>query len=177
MAALGGGGIEDDGTGTALVPAEFAGLGHLPFVDAISCKIDPKSGRMTLPSHLRPAFVDGHAHLRNMKEGWVNIWTPLGFVRWEKALARKREKSIVGPRTRQRAFASSKALVIDRQGRLVLPVEARTHLGVETELIVAGCGDHIELWLPSAWESEVEEFDAFDMESETYDGLDLETGE
>jgi MraZ protein len=164
--------------GGGVVAPEFAGLGHLPFLDSVDCKVEPKTGRMTLPSHLRPAFTDGSATLRLMKSGSVWVFTPLGFVRFQKAVERTRPAGMVGPRSRARTFASGKHLPIDRQGRFVLSPPVREHLGVATDVVVAGCGDHIEMWHPERWyATEATEFDEWDLEAENFGGLDLETGE
>lgn len=169
---------EGNGLVGALVPPEFQQLGHFPFLDTVECRIEPRTGRMTLPVHLRGAFPDGNATLRCMKGGHANIWTPLNFFRWDKRLGGGQHKGLASPRRGFRAAASAKRLTIDAQGRFVLPAEARAHLGVDTHVIVAGCRDHLELWHPEVWaEEEAAQMDEWDLDAADFQGLDVETGE
>lgn len=48
---------------------------------------------------------------------------------------------------------------IDPQGRLLLPKEKLELLGIEKEVVVTGCFNHIEVWLPTTHEEYTELID------------------
>jgi MraZ protein len=59
-------------------------------------------------------------------------------------------------RNRARLWAStSHEVEIDRQGRMAIPQHLRTFAGLESEVLVHGAIDRVELWNPSAWAERV----------------------
>ena len=52
---------------------------------------------------------------------------------------------------------------LDRQGRIVVPQEMRTAVGLDSRVAIVGCGDYVELWDPQRWTAEL---DAADSEAE-----------
>ncbi len=48
-------------------------------------------------------------------------------------------------------FSSAFELELDRQGRAVVPAGLREWAGLETEAVVVGARDHVELWAPDRW--------------------------
>ena len=63
------------------------------------------------------------------------------------------------PRTDPRArrfsrsfFASATTRELDRQGRLQLSKTLLDYAGLESDAIVVGVADHIEIWSPDAWD-------------------------
>jgi MraZ protein len=68
------------------------------------------------------------------------------------------ERSISGrsDRNRARLWASNSAEVeIDRQGRMPIPSHLREFAALETEVLVHGAIDRVELWNPPAWSERV----------------------
>ena len=59
-------------------------------------------------------------------------------------------------RNRARIWASNSAEVeIDRQGRMPIPAHLRTFAHLDTEVLVHGAIDRVELWNPTAWAERV----------------------
>jgi MraZ protein len=59
-------------------------------------------------------------------------------------------------RNRARIWASKAADVeIDRQGRMPIPTHLRSFAELETEVLVHGAIDRVELWSPARWEAQV----------------------
>lgn len=57
-----------------------------------------------------------------------------------------------GARTFQRfIFGAAFEVDLDRQGRLVIPAVLRDFAGLDSEAVVVGSRDHLELWAPKAW--------------------------
>jgi len=52
-----------------------------------------------------------------------------------------------------------KQVQIDKEGRIRILKEFREYAGLEKEIVIAGCGDHIEIWDRERWEEEKREIE------------------
>ncbi len=116
--------------------------------------------RLSIPSRFRAAFSSGLV-LAKDSDPCISVWTPEARVStFERALQGQnplgREyKSI------QRFFgANSFDVELDSSGRVTLPPPLMSHAGVEKEVVVAGVGDHLEVWSNERWQEEQEALDA-----------------
>jgi MraZ protein len=94
--------------------------------------------------------------LTEHSEGCIALWT-LG--EFERQMEGMQEQAAQGraERNRARVWASSSAEVeIDRQGRMPIPGHLRNFAGLETEVLVLGVIDRVELWNPAAWDEKVQ---------------------
>jgi len=48
-------------------------------------------------------------------------------------------------------------LVVDKQGRVMLPASLAKNAGIDREVVVAGVNDHLEIWDRAAWKRELAE--------------------
>ena len=56
-------------------------------------------------------------------------------------------------------FSSAYDSIPDRQGRILIPQNLRTYAGIESDTIVTGTNNRVEIWSPDRWDailSEVE---------------------
>jgi MraZ protein len=124
------------------------------FVGRYEHSLDMK-GRVILPAKFRTHFEQG-GFLTEHSEGCIALWT-LG--EFERQMDSMQEQSAQGQveRNRARLWASSSAEVeIDRQGRMPIPAHLRTFAELESEVLVLGVIDRVELWKPAAWEERVQ---------------------
>jgi len=111
--------------------------------------LDGKS-RVILPAKFRPPFEHG-GYLTQFDDGCLALWPPEEFQRQAEQM-RERGKQGKSDRNAARYWAAvTQELEIDRQGRLVVPARMRGFAGLETDVMVVGFFDHIELWNPSRW--------------------------
>jgi len=123
------------------------------FVGKYEHSLDTK-GRVILPAKFRPQFERG-GYLTQHSEGCLALWTPDEFERQMEGM-QERATSGRADRNRARLWASSSAEVeIDRQGRMAIPAHLRTFAGLDTDVLVHGAIDRVELWNPSAWTERV----------------------
>ena len=54
-------------------------------------------------------------------------------------------------------FSSAVYLEIDDQGRFVIPKNLLSYGGVTNKVLIAGVGDHFEIWAPERWEKYMKE--------------------
>jgi MraZ protein len=123
------------------------------FVGRFEHSVDAK-GRIILPARFRDAFARG-GFLAANREGCVALWTPGEFDRQSKEML-ERSKSDQEHRNLARYWsANSFEVEIDRQGRMAIPANLRTYARLESEVLVNGAIDRIELWNPTVWEERV----------------------
>lgn len=51
-------------------------------------------------------------------------------------------------------FSQARELPVDKPGRILLPREVRELAGIESEAILLGVDDHVEVWSPANWAEE-----------------------
>ncbi|GIW69972.1 MAG: hypothetical protein KatS3mg101_0719 [Patescibacteria group bacterium] len=53
-------------------------------------------------------------------------------------------------------YSGAAEVVLDPQGRLVIPSNLRAYAGLGKSVTVIGAGDHIEIWNLETWEQRLE---------------------
>ena len=129
------------------------------FLGRHSHNLDDK-GRLALPAKFREELGEGVVLTRGFDQCLlvypISAWTPLA--------ERVSALSISDPDARvlrRMLFANATDAQLDRQGRVLVPVDLRAHAGIERETIVVGMHTFIEIWSPEGWaaQSEVVERD------------------
>ena len=54
---------------------------------------------------------------------------------------------------RRRVFSGAVDLTPDRQGRIVIPSYLREFAAIDTEVVVAGMYNYVEIWSTEAWQA------------------------
>ena len=120
--------------------------------------IDDKN-RLTLPARFRDSFADGVVLARGIdrcidafsREDWLRRvnerFTPLDPLSKETR------------RLQRHHFSGAAEADLDKQGRVMIPAPLIDHAALGREVVVAGTGDHLEIWDRDAWRREVTEFE------------------
>lgn len=122
------------------------------FLGEFEYKIDEK-GRVPLPPKFRKDLKDGIV----LAAGPEKCIVAYSLEEWNKLAGSLTSGSIAASKMRRlnRAFfASAFNLVIDKQGRIALPIPLREYAGIEDELVIAGVNSYLELWNKEQWEAE-----------------------
>jgi MraZ protein len=107
-------------------------------------------GRVILPARFRAAFDHG-GYLTRYRDGCLALWTPDEFERQMEEM-QMRAASGKSDRNMARLWASgTQDLEVDRQGRMVLPARMREYAALDSEVVVVGVIDRVELWDPGRW--------------------------
>ena len=111
-------------------------------------------GRVILPARFRTAFEHG-GYLTQFRDGCLALWTPEQFeIQMEEVQAR----AATGRSDRNMArlwAAGTQDLEVDRQGRMVLPARMREYARLESDVVVVGVIDRVELWDPARWAEKI----------------------
>jgi len=120
------------------------------FVGRFEHTLDAK-GRVILPARFRSTFEQG-GFLTKHREGCLALWTPGEFQRQMQTMAERSEVGGRSGRNRARVWASTSTEVeVDRQGRMAIPGYLREFAGLESDVLVHGAIDRVELWSPVLW--------------------------
>jgi MraZ protein len=123
------------------------------FVGRYEHQLDVK-GRVILPAKFRASFENG-GFLTQHAEGCVALWTPGEFQRQMQVMHQRAAAGKID-RNRARVWASnSQDVEIDKQGRMPIPTRLRSFAGLESDVLVLGAIDRIELWKPTNWDEKV----------------------
>jgi MraZ protein len=131
----------------------------LAFLGHFEHSLDAKN-RLSIPARFRAAFAGGVA-LGKDPDGCLTVWpleTHSAMV--ERAFAGLNPMSPEYRRLSRFYRGNSFVIELDASGRVTLPAMLLQHGAIEREVVVAGVGDHLEVWSRERWLSEQEELDA-----------------
>ena len=115
--------------------------------------IDTK-GRLSFPSKLREALGESFA----VTKGLDNCLFVYRMSDWEKLLESANNLPTSKARSIQRfLFAGAAIVTPDKQGRILLPQNLRTHAGLEGDVVVVGVSQRAEIWDANRWYQSMEE--------------------
>jgi MraZ protein len=112
-------------------------------------------GRVILPSRFRPAFENG-GFLSQYTSRCLALWTPEEFdVQLEK-MEQQQEAGREELHMARYLAAGTVAVDVDRQGRFPIPAHMREYARLDTEVLVNGAINRVELWAPAVWGEKVQ---------------------
>jgi transcriptional regulator MraZ len=122
------------------------------FLGEYEHSLDDK-GRLAVPARFRPALDDGLYITRGLEPCLV-IWDGDS---WRAISERVRSLNLwqADARRMQRLFFSgASSAQLDKLGRVLIPQYLRDYAHLDTDVIVVGLGDRIEVWARDAWRNE-----------------------
>jgi MraZ protein len=121
--------------------------------------LDSKN-RLSIPTRFRAAFSNGTV-LAKTPEPCVAIWTPeTNEAIIERALSGLNPMGSEYRKMSRFFQGNSFEIDLDASGRVTLPPPLLAHAGIEKEVVVAGVGDHLEVWARQRWQEEQQALDA-----------------
>lgn len=121
------------------------------FWGEFSHQLDDK-GRLIIPSRFRASLVP-HAILTRGLDRNLVIYP---HEAWRSVSDRLNQMPITHPTARalrRLLFSGAAELVLDRQGRILIPGYLRDYASLDGEVLIAGMETFLELWEPSHWKA------------------------
>jgi MraZ protein len=116
--------------------------------------IDEKN-RLTLPAKFRRAFVDGVVLKRGV-DGCIDAYPRAAWDRFVgERLAGLDPFSKEARQMNRFVYAGAAEAELDRQGRVMIPAQLIEHASLGRGVVVAGVGEHLEIWDRDAWRAEL----------------------
>ena len=114
--------------------------------------LDEKS-RLTIPADYRHAFAEDGLIVTRLQEPHLIVFAK---ERWEEVLERFRGRPLLTAQQlgdfRRLLFTNALITNLDSHGRVRLPDHLLKHAQITDQAVVAGTGEHIEVWSPPLWE-------------------------
>ncbi len=112
--------------------------------------IDAK-GRLIVPARVREELKDNEVLLTVWPEGCISLWTGDGWERLKDQLLDQRRSVPAARAAVRQIFSQAFKDSVDRQGRITVPQHLREHAGITRDVVIAGVGDHAEIWSPDRY--------------------------
>lgn len=112
-----------------------------------------EGSRLALPKKLRDQIQGEEVILSRGFEKCIFIYSKDD---WMQEASKQVENPITDSKTRdikRYMFSSAAEVVIDTQGRIVLPGNLKDYAAISNSVSVIGAGDHIEIWAEENWNS------------------------
>ncbi len=113
--------------------------------------IDDK-GRLTMPSRLR----DGLGERFVATKGLDNCLFVYPLAEWESLESKLRALPFTRADVRafvRLIFSGATECELDRQGRILLPPNLRTHAQLDKDAVILGVSNRVEIWSKDRWDS------------------------
>lgn len=136
--------------------------------------LDSKN-RLTIPARYRDMLAEG-AYITRGFDGNLMVYTAATFHIISHQAS---ETSVTDQSARQLKrllFSNADFIETDRAGRVLIPEFLRQAADLENEVVLAGMGDHLELWSPERWAQQMERLDDLDANAERFASLKISTG-
>ena len=131
------------------------------FLGEYEHNIDDK-GRLAVPARFREALGEGVVVTRGFDRCLMgfprSMWEQLSQQVSGLSLGQSDARNI-----RRLLFSGAADVQLDRQGRILIPVNLREYAGLGEQIIVVGLNTHFEIWSDTRWR-------------EVLDGLDVNGG-
>lgn len=128
-----------------------------PFRGRFDAKLDPK-GRLSLPKTLLSCISENQSDIvitNSQFKGQRNL-DVYTFSEWQKLEERISKMSPLKTEVQEfRRFylASGVVLSPDSQRRVIIPANLRRYAGIQSEAVLVGMGNKLEIWSHEVWES------------------------
>lgn len=136
--------------------------------------IDDK-GRMTIPAKLRSGFPNGLVITRGF-EPCLMVYPVETFQILEQ---KARSLSLTVPSNRQLIrllFGGAVTDTIDNAGRVLVPEYLRVYASLQTQVVVVGTGQYLEVWDAEKWNAQLAQLNDSEANTLRFASLDLTTG-
>jgi MraZ protein len=129
-------------------------------------------GRLTIPAKFRDELSNG-AHLTQGFDRNLRLVTKAAF---DEMAAKVSQMQTTDPLTRilrRLIFASASEADLDSVGRILIPQFLRDVAGLQTDAVIVGVGEAIEIWSPASWDEQVSLLSDVEANSQRFAALEL----
>ena len=128
--------------------------------------------RLTVPSRFREEFAEGIYVVRGFDRNLMVLTAP-AFENLYKHLMSMNILDPLSRNLRRYIMGKGSQVELDKSGRILIPQDLRTWAGLETNVIIVGQGNYLEVWKPELLELEDSQNETFD--NKRYEALNIST--
>lgn len=144
------------------------------FMGEFTHAIDDK-GRLTIPAKFREELAYGAVITRGYDK-YLILYSAEAFKR---VITRAENLSPTNPEHRallRLTFSGASEAVPDRQGRILVAPYLREYAGIETDCVIVGVGQHIEIWSREGWAAQLNGLNDPEINAQRFATLNLAPG-
>jgi MraZ protein len=142
------------------------------FLGYFQHNLDDK-GRLMIPARYRD-LLEGGAFITQGFDKCLMVMTEPYFKQVYERIEAMNLADPTARLLRRLILANAYPVEADKVGRILLPQNLRTFLGVESgELVVAGQGDYFEVWTPALWKEQMAQLQDIEANNARFSALDL----
>ena len=123
-----------------------------PFLGEFEHSIDDK-GRLAVPARFRAALQDGLVITRGLDRCLV-IWDADSWRAQAERVSALNQFQSDARRLQRHFFSGAVNAQPDKLGRVVIPQFLREYAQLDTDVVVVGLADRVEVWARDEWERE-----------------------
>jgi len=132
-------------------------------------------GRLIIPARYRGLLIEG-AYLTQGFDRNLRVLTVPSFKAIYERLSRMNIADPVTRQLRRLIFSNASFVELDRVGRILIPQFLRDIASLDSDAVIVGVGDSIEIWSPQSWSDQAEILHDAEENSKRYSSLDLSLG-
>jgi MraZ protein len=144
------------------------------FMGEFTHAIDDK-GRLTIPAKFREELAYGAVITRGYDK-YLILYSAEAFKR---VTTRAENLSPTNPEHRallRLTFSGASEAVPDRQGRILVAPYLREYAGIDSECVIVGVGQHIEIWSREGWAAQLDGLNDPEINAQRFSTLNLAPG-
>jgi MraZ protein len=145
------------------------------FLGQYQHNIDSK-GRITIPVRFRDQLEADGAYITQGFDQNLMVLTKQSF---EEIYHRVNQLSMTSNMARilkRLIFSNANQVDVDKAGRILIPQYLRNAAVLDSDAMVVGVGDYIEIWSPALWEEQITQLQDAEANSQRFEALDLSPG-
>jgi MraZ protein len=132
--------------------------------------IDAK-GRIIIPAKFREQMGDDFVITKGL-DHQLFVYAP---DEWNLFEAKLRALPISNPQARKLSrffLVGASDVTVDKQGRITLPMQLREFAGITRDVLLAGVGNHLEIWNPDRY-NELNTYEDMDEVAMSLEGFNI----
>jgi MraZ protein len=112
-------------------------------------------GRVPVPPRYRDLLLRGAVISQGSPDLCLRLYTTENFERQAELFTHQLPTRKAGRIARQSYFGRSFPVDVDRQGRILIPATLRVHAGLESNVVMIGAGEWMNIWSPERFDAEM----------------------
>jgi MraZ protein len=142
------------------------------FLGQFQHNLDEK-GRLMIPARFRDLLAGG-AFITQGFDKCLMVMTESYFKQVYERIEVMNLADPIARLLRRLILSNAYSVEVDKIGRILVPQNLRTFLGIENgELVVAGQGEYFEVWTPTLWSEQMAQLQDTEANTQRFSALDL----
>jgi MraZ protein len=133
--------------------------------------LDTKN-RLTIPARYRDLLAEG-AYVTRGFDGNLIVYTSATFHSISRQASETSVTDQAARQLKRLLFSNADFIEVDRAGRILIPDFLRESADLENEVVIAGMGDHFEIWSPERWMQQMQLLDDPQANAERFASLKI----